>query len=280
MPGKSKIEWTDAIWNPVTGCTKVSAGCLNCYAEMMTRRFQWDGPFVPWTVRAQRDSGTPAVYLHHDRMDIPSRWQRGRRVFVNSMSDLFHPDVPDQFIAFVFQQMSRTPRHTFQVLTKRPERALEWFNKVEVFKPDWPHVVWLDYGVGITDTPWPLPNVWMGVSVESSKNLSRLDLLAQIPAAVRFVSVEPLLGPLDLRPWLTGSDERTGSADDGSMLDWVILGCESGSGARPMDEAWVRGMLDQCQFAEVPFFYKQAVIDGKLVALPELGGRQWKEFPA
>lgn len=288
MPGKSKIEWTDTIWNPVTGCTKVSAGCLNCYAEMMTRRFQWDGPFVPWTVRAQQASGEPAVYLHYDRLEIPSHWRLPRRVFVNSMSDLFHPDVPDQFIALVFQEMARSPQHTFQVLTKRPERALEWFNQVQTFRPGWEHVVWLDRGVGLIGVQWPLPNVWMGVSVENAKALPRLDVLAEIPAAVRFVSAEPLLSPLDLRPWLAWKEfERSDGArgcdhccggdrcderdhfsraecpfcrGTGSLtpaLDWVIVGGESGTGARPMHPSWPRDIRDQAQKAGVPFFFKQ-----------------------
>lgn len=258
MPGDSKIQWTDSIWNPVTGCTKVSAGCLNCYAEMMTRRFQWDGPFVPWTVRAQRDSGEPPVYIHEDRLSLPLHWRRPRKVFVNSMSDLFHEAVPWEFIDRVFEVMSQATQHTFQVLTKRPDRMADFAGRQLATKHFWP------------------ANVWAGTSVEHPKYLYRLDDLAHVPAPIRFVSCEPLLGPLDLRPWLVNKCQEHGLeylVEDSDyagtqtcgecgeeplpVLSWVIIGGESGARPRPMHPTWPRRIRDDCQERGVPVFFKQ-----------------------
>lgn len=235
---KSSIEWTDMVWNPVTGCRKVSAGCKNCYAERIAGRF--------WGERKFTD-----VRCHEDRLDDPLRWKKPRRVFVNSMSDLFHEDVPDMFIEQVIQRMCDVDWHTFMVLTKRPRRMLEYLTT----KNNW--------GV--------LPNVWLGVSVENQQAADeRIPLLLQTPAAVRFVSCEPLLGPVELSFAVRvdngayGYDALTGrhfpftlEPQYGSKLDWVIVGGESGPNARPMHPYWVRWLRDQCQAAGVPFFFKQ-----------------------
>jgi protein gp37 len=248
MSDRSKIEWTDATWNPVTGCTKVSPGCDHCYAETLAERFR----------------GTPGHYYEHgfdlqlrpDKLDQPLRWKRPRRVFVNSMSDLFHADIPDEYIAKVFAVMALAPQHTFQVLTKRPGRmrslmSIPWFHLAveqeatyihEVRKDGQPRFVW------VNSLAWPLPNVWLGVSAEDQKWANiRIPVLSVTPAAVRFVSMEPLLGPIDCSSWLYNR----------RRLSWVICGGESGRGARPMHPDWVRTIRDQCQSAEVAFHFKQ-----------------------
>jgi protein gp37 len=212
MGDKSAIEWTDATWNPVTGCTKISPGCKFCYAERLAHRLERMGN--PRYVNGFE------LTLHPDQVDLPLRWKRPRRVFVNSMSDLFHVDVPDAFIESVFQTMARAHWHSFQVLTKRADRLPKLAAKL----------------------PWP-ENVWMGVSVESRKYVSRIDHLRKVPAAVRFLSLEPLLGPLP--------------ALDLGGIDWVIVGGESGPGHRKPDAAWIRDLRDQCVQAHVPFFFKQ-----------------------
>lgn len=194
------IEWATETWNPVTGCTKVSQGCLNCYAEIFDKRFaKKDGrDFVPWTVKAQRDAGVSGVQLHPERLSKPLHWKKPRRIFVNSMSDLFHDSIDDEFIARVFDTMAIAQHHTFQVLTKRPQRMLERLMRDGFAERVWGHAC----GYGL-DVSWPLPNVWLGVSVENQHWADiRIPILAQIPAAVRFVSCEPILGPVDLKPWL------------------------------------------------------------------------------
>lgn len=250
MSASSKIEWTDATWNPVTGCDHVSAGCDNCYAERIATRF--GRPFIG------------AVECHPERLDLPLHWRKPRRVFVNSVSDLFHPDVPDQFIADVFDVMAchgPIARHTFQVLTKRPQRMAALLNR------------WADEEgyVGA-------PNVWLGVSVENQRYADlRIPYLLATPAAVRFLSVEPLLNAVSLTGWLNGG---FGAVYPGAPdLDWVIVGGESGRGARPMDAAWARNLRDECVAAEVAFFFKQwgglsAKANGR-----ELDGRTWDEYP-
>ena len=213
MALKSAIEWTDATWNPVTGCTKVSPGCAHCYAEAITLRFGRGGPFLP---------GKTTITLHPDRMQLPLSWRSPRRIFVNSMSDLFHEDVPLPFIAEVFQVMADANRHTFQILTKRHERLETLANQLT----------------------WS-PNVWMGVSVENQYWAERrIPPLLRVPAAVRFLSVEPLLKPVDLCGYLND-------------IQWVIVGGESGPRARSMHEGWVRKIRDDCAAAGVPFFFKQ-----------------------
>ena len=211
MADKSSIEWTEATWNPVTGCTKVSPGCAHCYAETFAERFR-GVPGHPY------ERGFD-LQLRPERLNQPLEWKRPRLIFVNSMSDLFHPDVPFEFIQTVFDTMVRANCHTFQVLTKRSERLAELASQL----------------------PWP-SNVWMGVSVENQRWTNRIDGLRTVDAAVRFVSCEPLLGPLKL---------------DLTSIHWVIAGGESGRRARPMKPEWARLVRDQCHAAGVPFFFKQ-----------------------
>jgi protein gp37 len=212
MAANSKIEWTECTWNPVTGCTKVSPGCLNCYAERMARRLQAMG-------QPNYRNGFE-VTLHPHMLALPLRWKQSRTVFVNSMSDLFHEDVPLDFIRRVFDVMARAPQHRFQILTKRSGRLAE-----------------LSGGL-----PWP-SNVWMGVTVESDDYAWRIDDLRRTDAAIKFISFEPLLGAI-----------TSGDLED---IDWVIAGGESGPGARRMDYDWVADVRDQCLAARVPFFFKQ-----------------------
>ncbi len=243
MSDRSAIEWTDASWNPVTGCDRISAGCDHCYALTLAGRLKRMG-----SPKYQRD-GDPrtsgpgfAVTVHPDAMHIPLHWRAPRHVFVNSMSDLFHARVPTPFIEDVFAAMTAAPRHTFQVLTKRSRRLAR-----------------------LADTlPWP-DNVWIGVTVENSDTVGRVDDLRQVPAAVRFLSCEPLLGPL------------TNLDLDG--IGWVIAGGESGPRHRPVDPTWVRGLRDQCTTARVPFFFKQWGGHTPKAAGRQLDGRTWDQMP-
>jgi protein gp37 len=212
MAAKSSIEWTEMTWNPVTGCVKVSQGCKHCYADRMARRLQG--------MKSARYANGFKPTLHWDLIDTPRRWRVPRTVFVNSMSDLFQEAVPEDFIRQVFGTMEACPQHTFQVLTKRADRLAEVAHRL----------------------PWP-ENVWMGVSVEDVRVIERVRLLRGTPARVKFLSCEPLIGPLSRLP-LAG-------------IDWVIVGGESGPGARPMEKAWVESILSQCRHAGVPFFFKQ-----------------------
>lgn len=245
----TKIEWTDEVWNPVTGCDKVSQGCKNCYAERIAERF--------WGERKFTD-----VQCHPERLDIPLHWRKPRRVFVNSMSDLFHEDVPEEFVDQVFAVMALSAQHTFQCLTKRPERMLEYVNAM--VDDDLNRIS--DQACALSNSPcavvddWPLPNVWLGVSVEDQITADeRIPLLLQTPAAVHFVSYEPALGPVDF-----ASDSLKGIHDNSGLrryaidcIDWVICGGESGPGARPMRPECARSVRDQCVAADVPFFFKQ-----------------------
>lgn len=224
MGDKSKIEWTDATWNPVSGCTKVSQGCKNCYAERVFPR--------AYATSARLGREFTDVRCHPVRLNQPVRWKRPRKIFVNSMSDLFHEAVPDEFIWDIFDVMFRTHQHTYQILTKRADRMLKFCSSERAFAK-------------------PLPNVWLGVSVEDQETADeRIPLLLQTPAAVRFVSYEPALGPVDFR--LTPNPSPLTPS-----LDWVICGGESGPHARPMHPDWARSVRDQCQAAGVPFFFKQ-----------------------
>lgn len=258
----SNIEWTDKVWNPIVGCTKVSEGCRHCYAERMAKRLKAMGLTQYQDVSiAGKWSGN--VHLVPDLLDAPLHWKKPRRVFVNSMSDLFHPEVSNEFIFNIFSRMFLAPQHTFIILTKRPERMAEWFNNYsnggfstrEIVKG----MVNIFYGKHPADKvdgfEWPLPNVWLGVSVENQKAADeRIPLLLETPAAVRFVSCEPLLGDVDLKGWIY----KNGLWVNGDKkLDWVICGGESGPGARPMHPDWARSLRDQCQDAGVPFFFKQ-----------------------
>ncbi len=248
MSDKSAIEWTDATWNPVTGCSKVSPGCANCYAETLSLRFGHSK--LPWTPANAAEN----VVLHPERLRLPLTWKSGRMVFVNSMSDLFHELVAFDYIDAVFDVMRRSERHTFQVLTKRPERMQQYAVK--------------SYAESMlfAGHEWPLPNVWLGTSIENDRWTDRADRLRGMPAAVRFLSCEPLLGPL---PSLDLTD-----------LDWVIVGGESGHGHRPMDPDWVRDIRDRCNAAGVAFFFKQWGGRTPKSGGRELDGRTWDEMPA
>jgi protein gp37 len=234
MAASSPIEWTESTWNPVTGCTKVSPGCKHCYAERLAKRLRAMG-------QPNYANGFDLT-LHRHALERPLQWRKPQVIFVNSMSDLFHAEVPIDFIEEVFAVMRRAHWHTFQVLTKRGSRLAEVAPKL-----DWP------------------PNVWMGVSVERSDYVHRIDELRTVGAAVRFLSLEPLLGPLaslNLR-----------------HIDWVIVGGESGPGARRMDPAWVTGIRDQCVAADVPFFFKQWGGTNKKKTGRVLNDRTWDEMP-
>lgn len=228
----TKIEWTDVTWNPVTGCDKVSQGCKNCYAEVMHRRLRgmfpekYSKPFLG------------NIEVHADELMKPTTWKKPHMVFVNSMSDLFHYKVPFSFIYQVFAVMDVCRQHTFQILTKRPDRMLEFMN------------AYCEYP---GTNRQPLPNVWLGVSCEDQKQADlRIPLLLQAPAAIRFLSCEPLLAPIDLDNHLPIMERSAGND-----LHWVIAGGESGHHARPMHPDWVRSIRDQCHAANVPFFFKQ-----------------------
>lgn len=316
MSDKTGIEWTDATWNPVTGCTEVSPGCDHCYAKTFAERFRGtEGHYF--------ERGFD-VQLRPEKLEQPLKWARPRRIFVNSMSDLFHDSVPDEYIARVWAIMARSPQHTFQVLTKRHARmrsllgSRSFRDEFELFTPS--------QLIG----PWPLPNVWLGVSTESQQWADiRIPALLATPAVVRFISAEPLLGHIELY----GSPSQPGPAivrtgvqtrpstpdgpaeydyDDQFGLDWVIVGGESGHGARPMDPEWVRSLRDECRATGTAFLFKQwgeyapicrlAVSDGqvthrcrcrganpshpvdirrvgKKIAGREFDGRTWDEYP-
>lgn len=234
MRGKTHIEWTEATWNPVTGCSKISAGCKNCYAERMAKRLHAMG--------SPRYADGFSVTLHHDLIDAPKSWKTPRVIFVNSMSDLFHELVPLDFIQRVFASMRACPQHTFQILTKRSARLLQLS-----FKLDW------------------APNVWMGVSVEDSRVVHRIRDLQRVPAAVRFLSLEPLIGPVGILP-LEG-------------IDWAIIGGESGPEAREMKIEWVRDIFRQCRRADTAFFFKQWGGVRKHLTGRELAGKTYDEMP-
>jgi protein gp37 len=223
----TSIEWTDKSWNPVTGCTKVSPGCIHCYAETITKRFRFPNGFD--------------LTLYPERVHQPLSWKKPSKIFVNSMSDLFHEEIPLSFIQSVFETIKRTPQHIYQILTKRPERLIELIPDLEFHK-----------------------NIWLGVSVESQDYISRIDLLRQVPANVRFLSCEPLLGSLYL---------------DLTNIDWVIVGGESGEKHRPINLDWVRDIRDQCRRSKVAFFFKQVGGRTSKAGGNLLDGRKYLEFP-
>ena len=350
MGAKTGIEWTDSTWNPFIGCSRVSEGCRHCYAERLAGRFsaKTEGVYAGttktvnglqvWTGKINR---APAETLLK-----PLHWRAPRRIFVNSMSDLFHENVPDGWIDQVFAVMALCPQHVFQVLTKRPERMREYLDGVRVIprtgadvSPYSRTAIGLmmfgmiteeqrvavlvkrsqySYQISVRCEPghegeivqWPLPNVWLGVSVENQAAADeRIPLLLRTPAAVRFVSCEPLLGPVDLdekHDWLTEGFSEWPKKAGHPSLDWVIVGGESGPGARPMHPDWARSLRDQCVDAAVPFFFKQwgefapgphpndPAMEipihcstggfmhhaGKKAAGALLDGREWKQFPA
>ena len=233
MSDHSAIEWTDATWGPVVGCTKVSAGCDNCYAERFVNRFAGTRPAFPHRF--------DVVTLRPQFLDLPLRWRKPRRIFVNSLADLFHDDVPDGYIARVWEIMAATPQHTYQILTKRHARMrtlLRSDDFLDIFE--------------LGGAEYPLPNVWLGVSIEDQRWADiRIPALLDTPAAVRWVSAEPLLGPVNLYRWL---GRWPGPAD---TLDWVVAGGESGPGARPAHPDWFRSLREQCALSGVPFLFKQ-----------------------
>ena len=303
MADNTHIEWTDATWNPITGCSVVSAGCKHCYAmKLAGTRLKHD----PSRAGLTRETSAGPVWTGEVRfnekwLDQPLRWTRPRRIFVCAHGDLFHEGVQDEWIDRVFAIMASSPQHTFQVLTKRPDRMLEYLTDVVATEHRWESAYTrirdLQFRRGIGSRPgevnvdndvsqgrWPLPNVWLGVSVEDQAAVdARIPLLLKTPAAVRWISAEPLLGPVDLMAtdYLTAklgaypfkgiaSEHRTKLAH---MLDWVVAGGESGAGARPMHSAWVRSLRDQCAAAGVAFLFKQW---GAWRPIDQ-GGRDWYE---
>lgn len=293
MADKSKIEWTNATWNPVTGCSKVSPGCANCYAETLTMRFArpWRVPGLPWTP----NNAGANVILRPERLSQPVRWTRPRLIFVNSLSDVFHELIPLPYIARIFAIMALAPRHTFQVLTKRPERMKSVLNAslFPMMMRDealamrreglLPRSAALDDAIVAWDIAWPLENVWLGTSIENRRFVERAEMLRQTPASIRFISAEPLLGPLlpdadymidadgdrwevgdaDIRAWRPWADDYQGPGIDLTGIDWLIVGGESGSHFRdprelhrflvdadgkPRDDrmAWLRDLREVC----------------------------------
>lgn len=232
---KTKIEWTEKTWNPVTGCTKVSAGCTNCYAESIAKRF--------WKGRKFTD-----IVMHEDRMQEPYKWRKPCKVFVNSMGDLFHEKVDYRFIDKVFMVMANSQSHTYQILTKRPERMYEYQN------------TW----------NWKLDNVWLGVSVENQATANeRIPVLFKTPAAKRFLSIEPILEHIDIYKSIIGTTAKI-IPDNFSWLknrgiDWVIVGCESGAGKRECKVEWIDDIVEQCQSLNIPVFVKQINLNGKVI---------------
>jgi len=252
---KTKIEWATDVWNPTVGCTKVSAGCKNCYAERIYERFHPGQKFSQ-------------VQCIPGRLHEPRHWKKPRRIFVDSMSDLFHDQVPSLFIDHVFETMHLAWWHTFLILTKRPERMHKYINQRYLL-----------------NQRAVLPNVWLGVSAEDQKTADeRSWWLFQTPSAFRFLSIEPMLGPINYLSSIQKFEmEWLGLAgwtrDNPYYYNWIICGCESGPNRRPMELDWAKDLRDQCQAAGVPFFLKQAEINGKLVKMPQLDGKIWDELP-
>lgn len=245
MASNSAIEWTESTWNPIAGCTVVSPGCINCYAMRLARRLEAMGQSkYEGLTRLTRGGAmwNGQIRLDEQSLSIPTKWSTGRMIFVNSMSDLFHQSVPLEYIQRVFKTMRETPQHTYQILTKRAARLEQLDDEIN----------------------WPM-NVWMGVSVETSDYEFRIDHLRRTGASVKFLSLEPLLGPLD--------------GLDLSEIDWVIAGGESGPGSRPVDPDWVRSIRDQCINSEVTFHFKQWGGPNKKKTGRSLDGRTWDQFP-
>ncbi len=239
---ESSIEWTDATWNPTTGCDRTSPGCDSCYALTLAARLKAMGQAKYQIDGDPRTSGPGfALTLHPDTLDLPMRWSRPRMIFVNSMSDLFHPEVPLEYIRRVFEVMRGTPQHTYQVLTKRSKRLVTLADQL-----DWP------------------ANLWMGVSIESQAYAFRADHLRKVPAKVRFLSIEPLLGPTEV---------------DLAGIAWVIAGGESGRDARPVEESWLTALRDACVTSGTPFFFKQWGGRTPKSGGRVLDGRTWDEYP-
>ena len=285
MGDKSKIEWTEATWNPVVGCAKVSEGCRNCYAMRVAHRLAGMGQERYKGLTVRRSSGVEwngKVRTVPEALEIPLRWKRPRRIFVNSMGDLFHPSVPEEFIARIFTVMALAKHHTFQILTKHPDLMLQWMKDHTSISGKMIGYIEQVNGknkelISVEGIPLPLPNVWLGVSVEDQKSADeRIPILLQVPAAVRWLSMEPLLGPVDLTPIAPPAYQLLSKYYEGNTFDpsgsqkplermtgyfpkinWIVVGGESGSKARPMHPDWVRSLRDQCTAVSVPFFFKQ-----------------------
>ncbi len=257
--GTTKIEWADKVWNPVTGCTPVSEGCAHCYAKRMHERFN-KTPFSE-------------IQFFDERLNQPLHLRKPRKIFVCSMGDLFHEDVHFPFIKYVWDIILEARQHTFLILTKRPKRMLDFTQ-------------WMAGSDDISTAHWPR-NVWLGVSVENQKTADeRIPILLQIPAAVRFVSVEPMLGEIDIGQYLFCDGSIKKHCEDpcdgcrrAHGINWVIAGCESGPKRRQCKVEWVRSLRTQCVQAEVPFFLKQMEVDGKVRKMPELDGKVWDQIP-
>jgi len=300
------VEWTDATWNPIRGCSRVSEGCRECYAEKIAARFS--GPGQPYHglavhTRSGEARWTGKVALIESALDLPLRWRRSRRIFVNSMSDLFHEAVPDEWIAAIFGVMLRARQHTFQILTKRPERMARWCQTatphdcIAALAVTAPSAFRQPFGgdeASRVGREWPAPHIWLGISAEDQKTWDdRVELLGRTPAAMRWVSAEPLLGELDV-------GNAFDPPPDGSpygRVDWLVVGGESGGlveralverkpcacchGWRPKDQAlaWVRSLRDQCVAVGVPFFFKQWGGPTPKAGGRALDGRTWEEVP-
>ncbi len=294
------IAWTDQTWNPVRGCSRLSAGCVNCYAEKVAARF--DGPGLAYHGLTMNGRWNGRVRVVSQHLSDPLRWKRPRRVFVNSMSDLFHEALTNEQIAAVFGVMAAAPAHTFQVLTKRAERMQSWFEwaakgdvthtEVRAITLAAARVLGDGFGGHAErflagahgELAWPLANVWLGVSVEDQKTAdARIPLLLDTPAAVRFVSYEPALGPIDFGYRGCGAVLVDGSGDRmqpqahaPNRVDWIIVGGESGARARPFDVAWARSTIEQCRAAGVACFVKQlghtSYVRGADLPIPRVGG--------
>ncbi len=254
---KTKIDWCDEVWNPVTGCSKISEGCRNCYAEKMANRLQKMG--------CKKYANGFKVTCHDEELSRKFSG-KGKRIFVNSMSDLFHDDVYPSFVLRILAVIRSNPQHTFIVLTKRAK-----------------DLYFLNYIAKSSDVKYqPLLNLWLGVSVENQKAADeRIPLLLKTPAALRFVSVEPMLENIDLGEFLPAWDEYGYPVNQltAKSLDWVICGCESGTNRRPFNADWARSLRDQCEESGVPFFLKQMSVNGKIVHMPELDGQVWNQIP-
>ena len=275
MADKTLIQWSDATWNPITGCSIVSSGCKNCYAMGLAARRLRNHPSRQG-LTDEHGRWTGEVRWNEQWLDQPLRWKRPRRIFVCAHSDLFHENVPSNWIDTVFAVMALAPQHQFQVLTKRPERMRDYLRGAPVDRGGFRSIASRDSiiveairgdqangrlpGSGLDGAPWPLPNVWLGTSVEDQPTFDRrVKPLRECPAAVRWLSVEPLLGPINAVP--LGS------------IDWIVVGGESGPGYRPMDPEWARSLRDQCVGAGVPFYMKQMA--GKKPIPPDLLVREW-----
>jgi protein gp37 len=245
MSNNSTIEWTDASWNPVTGCKQISPGCDHCYALTFAER--WRGvPGHPY------EQGFD-LRLWPERLELPLTWKKPRKIFVNSMSDIFHEDIPDEFVLDIFRTMLKADWHIYQLLTKRAPRMVRLIPQID-------ELLWQEFGL----RAWPA-HIWCGVTVESSAQRGRIAALRKVPAGVRFISYEPALGLLDA---------------DLSGIHWLIAGAESGHGARPMDLDWIRFIRDRCQQQGVAFFFKQkADRTGHKISLPDLDGEVWQQYP-